>query len=264
MKRWAQHWPEYGIEAACLALFMVSATGFSTLLQHPASPVAEALRAWHAGALARRVPMGLAMGLTAIALIYSPLGARSGAHMNPSLTFTYYRLGKIAAGDAAGYIAAQFVGAMTGIVTATWLFRGLPADPSVNFAATVPGLSGNATAFVAEAIISCLMMATVLGVSNSSRLARYTGLCAGTLVALYIVVEAPLSGMSMNPARSLGSNLLAHATASLWIYFTAPPLGMLAAAEGYERVRGRHRVRCAKLNHPDSGRCIFCGTEVQA
>ena len=84
--------------------------------------------------------------------------------MNPSLTFTYYRLGKIGARDAAGYITAQFVGGVIGILTATWLFRGLPADPSVNYAATVPGLSGNATAFVAEAVISFLMMATVLGV----------------------------------------------------------------------------------------------------
>lgn len=258
-----RNWPEYGIEAACLALFMVSAAGFSTLLQHPASPVASALTAWHAGPLLRRVPMGLAMGLTAIGLIYSPLGARSGAHMNPSLTLTYYRLGKVAARDAAAYITAQFAGGVLGIVTATWLFHGLPADPSVNYAATVPGLSGDATAFVAEAVISFLMMAVVLGVSNAPRLARYTGLCAGALIALYIVVEAPLSGTSMNPARTLGSNLLAHATTSLWIYFTAPPLGMLLAAEGYARLCGPHRVRCAKLNHPGSGRCIFCGTETR-
>jgi aquaporin Z len=260
MKSMTPNWPEYAIEAACLALFMVSAAGFATLLQHPASPVSGVLTAWQAGPLLRRVPMGLAMGLTAIALIYSPLGARSGAHMNPSLTFTYYRLGKIAARDAAGYIAAQFAGGIAGIVAANWLFRGLPADPSVNYAATVPGFGGSATAFLAETVISFLMMAMVLGVSNTPRLARYTGICAGTLVALYIVIEAPVSGMSMNPARTLGSNVLAHATTSLWIYFTAPPLGMLLAAQAHERVRGG-QVRCAKLNHPVTGHCIFCGTE---
>jgi aquaporin Z len=243
MKPRFDHWREYAIEAACLALFMLSATGFSTLLQHPASPVSAALAAWPAGPAAHRVPMGLAMGLTAIALIYSPLGARSGAHMNPSL--------------------AQFAGGAIGIVAASLLLRGLPGDPSVNYAATVPGAGGAAAAFAAEAGISFLLMSVVLAVSNTPRLARYTGLFAGALVALYVVVEAPLSGMSMNPARTLGSNVLAHSTESLWIYFTAPPLGMLLAAETYARVRGRHRVSCAKLNHPATGRCIFC-TETQA
>jgi aquaporin Z len=164
----------------------------------------------------------------------------------------------------AGYIAAQFAGGTLGILVATWVFRGLPADPSVNYAATVPAFGGDVTAFLAEMCISFLMMATVLVVSNMPSVARYTGLCAGTLVALYIVFEAPLSGMSMNPARTLGSNVLAHATTSLWIYFTAPPLGMLLAAEGYQGLCGRHRIRCAKLNHHAAGRCIFCGMETPA
>src|SRR5262245_4661220 len=86
-----QHWREYAIEAACLSLFMVSAAGFATLLRHPASP----LSSWDAPAIVHRIPMGIAMGLTAIALIYSPLGQRSGAHMNPSVTLTYFRLGKV-------------------------------------------------------------------------------------------------------------------------------------------------------------------------
>jgi aquaporin Z len=260
MKPRLHNWPEYAIEGACLALFMVSATGFATLLQHPVSPVAGVLTAWRAGPLLRRIPMGLAMGLTAIGLIYSPLGARSGAHMNPSLTFTYYRLGKVRARDAAGYIGGQFAGGTLGILVATWLFHGLPADPSVNYAATVPGLAGSTTAFLAETLISFLMMAMVLSVSNTPALARYTGICAGVLVALYIIFEAPLSGMSMNPARTLGSNVLAHATTSLWIYFTAPPLGMLLAAEAYGRFCGR-RILCAKLNHTAAVRCIFCGME---
>jgi aquaporin Z len=257
------HWPEYAIEAGCLALFMLSAAGFSTLLQHPASPVAGALAAWPAGPAAHRVPMALAMGLTAIGLIYSPLGARSGAHMNPSLTLTFYRLGRISGRDATGYILGQFAGGAIGIVAASLLLHGLPGDPSVNYAATVPGAAGAAAAFAAEAGISFLMMSVVLVGSNTPSLARYTGLFAGALVAIYIVFEAPLSGMSMNPARTLGSNVLARSTESLWIYFTAPPLGMLLAAEAYARLRGLPRVACAKLNHPAAGRCIFC-TETQA
>jgi len=91
------------------------------------------------------------------------------------------------------------------------------------------------------------------------RLARFTGLVAAALVATFIVIEAPLSGMSMNPARSLASAVFAHSPA-LWIYFIAPPLGMLTAAEVYVLLAGRTRVRCAKLHHPPAATCIFaCG-----
>ena len=142
MKRLAAHWPEYAIEAACLALFMISAAGIATLLQHPSSPIAG----WTSEPLLGRVPMGVAMGLTNAALIYSPLGARSGAHMNPAVTLTFLRLKKIAAADAAGYVVAQFVGGLAGIAVVTWALAGLPGHPAVNYVATVPGPAGPAIA----------------------------------------------------------------------------------------------------------------------
>jgi aquaporin Z len=109
-------------------------------------------------------------------------------------------------------------------------------------------------------LISFLMMSVVLEMSNTPRVARFTGVGAGVLVAIYIIVEAPFSGMSMNPARTLGSNVLASTLSTLWIYFTAPPIGMLLAGEWFTRRHGRTRVRCAKLHHPPAVRCIFaCG-----
>jgi aquaporin Z len=250
------HWPEYLTEAACLGLFMLSAAGFATLLRHPASPLASAVGSLLWPAL-QRVPMGMAMGLTAAAIIYSPLGRRSGAHMNPAVTLTFLRLGKIDGRDAAAYVAAQFVGGGTGIVAATWLLRGLPAHPAINYVATAPGPAGHWVAFAAETAISFGMMLLVLSTSNVRRLARFTGAFAGLLIAAYIVLEDPLSGMSMNPARTLGPALLAHTGRSLWIYFVAPPLGMLLAAELFVRVAGIDRVRCAKLHHPSGVPCIF-------
>ena len=87
-----------------------------------------------------------------------------------------------------------------------------------------------------------------------------TGIFAGILVTTYVSLEAPLSGMSMNPARTLGSALSSRVWDSLWVYFTAPPIGMLAAAELYLRLRGKRGVVCAKLHHQNDKRCIFhCG-----
>ena len=255
-RRTTLHWPEYFIEAGAIGTFMVSAAVCAAVLYYPSSPVAAAVP----NELERRGLMGLAMGLTAVLIIYSPWGQRSGAHMNPAVTLTFFRLGKVARPDFLGYVAAQFAGGIIGIAAAAAALRGIVSDPSVNYVTTIPGPSGDGVAFLAEALISFVLMLTVLSVSSHQRLGRLTGLCAGLLVWTYITVEAPLSGMSMNPARTLGSALLARDFPGLWIYFTAPPLGMLLAAELFTRRVGVQRVLCAKLHHPATGPCIFgCG-----
>ena len=218
---------------------MVSAVTFAVLFQHPGSPLAiPSVAATPAGGLIdvwRRVPMGLAMGLTAAAIIYSPFGRRSGAHMNPAVTLAFLRLGRITTVDAFGYVTAQFAGGVGGVALAAALLRTLPAHPSVNYVATLPGAAGSGAAFLAEAAISALMMLVVLAMSSSPLTARWTGAAAAVLVAAFIVIEAPVSGMSMNPARTLGSAAFAG-TGHLWIYFTAPTLGMLASAECFARL----------------------------
>ncbi len=255
-----RHWPEYLMEAAGLGIFMISACVFATILEYPGSPVRQAIP----DPFFRRVLMGTAMGLTAIGIIFSPWGKQSGAHINPSITVTFFRLGKIAPWDAFFYVIAQFVGAIAGVLLMAAVIRTGVGHPSVNYVATVPGMSGAAIAFTAEFVISFILMSVVLIVSNTDKLARYTGLFAGVLVATYIIVEAPLSGMSMNPARSFGSAVPPQMWQFLWIYFTAPPLGMLLAAEMYLRIRGAHKVICAKLHHHNNKRCIFhCGYMMQ-
>jgi len=247
------HWPEYLIEACALGPFMVSAALCALLLYHPSSAIAAALpNEW-----LRRGLMGLATGTTAALIIYSPWGQRSGAHMNPAVTLTFFRLGKVSQRDLAGYVIAQFAGAIAGIAAMAAVSGTLVSHPSVHFVATLPGRFGYGAAFAGEAAISFGMMLMVLSVSNHPRLARLTGLGAGFLLWTYITLEQPLSGMSMNPARTFGSALAAQDFPGLWIYFTAPPLGMLTAAELFARRAGVHRVRCAKLHHPRSGPCIF-------
>lgn len=248
------HWPEYAIEAWCLATFMLSACAFGVLLFNPASPVAAL------NTLVRTILMGIAMGSTAVAIICSPWGKRSGAHFNPAVTLTFFRLGKINREDACFYVLFQTTGGIAGVLVASFFLGDLLADSSVNFVITVPGGYGVGVAFAAEVIISFLMMTMILFTSNSLRLSRYTPYFAGALVALFIAVESPISGMSMNPARTLASAIVAGNWTATWIYFLAPPVAMLTAAEFFIRTRGIKNVLCAKLNHRGRTRCIFnCG-----
>lgn len=246
-------WPEYFMEAANLGLFMVSACIFGTILEHPDSPVHRLID----DALMRRALMGGAMGLTAVAIICSPFGKRSGAHMNPAVTLTYWRLGRVLGRDATYYLLFQFIGGIAGVALGALLIGPPLSHSAVNYVATEPGPRGMWAAFAGELSISFLLMLALLFVSNVKRMAPWTPAAAGMLVAVYIVIEAPISGMSMNPARTLGSALVAGDWRGLWIYFTAPPLGMLLAAELYLMCRGAHRVYCAKLHHHNSQPCIF-------
>jgi aquaporin Z len=249
-----QHWREYLMEASGLGVFMLSACIFVTLIEHPGFPVMHAVD----DPYLRRLLIGIAMGSTAIAIIYSPWGKQSGAHLNPAVTLTFYRLGKIAQWDAVFYVLAQFCGAIAGVgFSALLLGRPVLSDPSVHYVATAPGDWGVWAAFIAELAISFGMMITVLTFSNRLALNRYTGLAAGALVALYVTFEAPLSGMSMNPARTFGSALAANDWTAMWLYFAAPLAGMFAAAEVYVRFRGASAVFCCKLHHDNDRPCIF-------
>lgn len=251
---------EYALDGAALGIFMLSAMFFATLLEHPASPARAALP----DPGLRRGLMGLAMGSTAVALIYSPWGKRSGAHLNPATTLAFWRLGKVPGADFLGYTIAQFAGGAAGAALAVALAGAWVSHPSVHFVATRPGMAGLAVAFAAELTITALLVSVILRVIARPRLEPYAGVFAGLLVATYIAFEAPLSGMSMNPARTFGSAVVAGDYTALWIYFTAPPLGALLAAEAWRlesarRAPGRPAPGCAKLRHDRAYPCVFCG-----
>jgi len=245
---------EYAIEALCLGIFMVMATLATAIFELPTSPIHQAI----GDPLFRRFLIGVAMGLTAIAIIYSPWGKRSGAHINPAVTLTFWRLKKIRTIDAIFYACAQCLGAIAGILVARILIGQAIADPTVNYIVTIPGSAGEFWAFLAEFILAMGLMTMVLQVSNRPHLSRFTGLFSGILVALYITIEAPISGMSINPARSLGSALPAQVWQGFWLYCVAPPLGMLLAAELYLRwgAKKSQAQICGKLCPNSSTPCI--------
>jgi len=241
-----QHWRLYLDEGAELAIFMISACCFTVWLFDPAYPAPHLLPD---NAL-RRLLMGVAMGVTAILIIHSPMGKRSGAHFNPAITMTYFRLRKIAAWDAIYYVIFQFLGGIFGVGVSAVLLGNSIAVPSVDYAITVPGTYGTAAAFFAELFMAALLMAVVLWFSNQPSLAIYTSYLVGILITFYILLFAPISGFSINPARTTASAMFAHVWTAVWLYFVAPILGMMTAAELHLRLSGEDKILCAKL-HPD-------------
>jgi len=232
---------------------MISACVFTVVLFDPSSGVPAALPS----PALRRLLMGISMGGTAVLIIHSSMGKRSGAHFNPAITLTYYRLGKIARGDAVFYVISQFIGGIFGVgLSALFLARAL-AGPDVLYAVTVPGTYGTGAAFAAEIFMAALLMAVVLWTSNRPALASRTSYFVGILITFYVFFFAPVSGFSINPARTTASAVFADVWTAAWVYFTAPVLGMLLSAEVYVRSQGRDRILCAKLHPDNSYECPF-------
>ena len=247
-----EHWKEYLIEAWGLGTFMVSAGIFATLIYSPAFPFSMII----ANDFLKGLLMGIAMGITAIAIIYSPWGKRSGAHINPAVTITFFRLKKITALDAFGYIVAQFIGGLLGVLIVALILGSSFTEYPINYVVTVPGQWGWIVALIAEFILSLILMLMVLFTSNNHQLSKYTGIFAGFLVASFITFEAPISGMSINPARTFASALPAQIWSAFWIYYFAPPLAMLVAAEIYLRYSDKSKTICCKLCPNNEQNCI--------
>jgi len=241
-----RNWPLYVFEAVELAIFMLSACAFTVFLFDPSYAALHLFP----NAIVRRIFMGVAMGITAILIIHSPMGKRSGAHFNPAITVAYFRLRKICKWDAMFYVLFQFIGGVLGVAVAALFFGSTLAQPRVEYAVTIPGKYGVSAAFFAELFMAALLMAVVLWMTNRPPLATYTSYSVGVLIAFYILFFAPVSGFSINPARTTGSAVFAGIWTAGWLYFAAPLLGMLVAAEIYLRIFGVDQILCAKL-HPD-------------
>jgi aquaporin Z len=240
-------WREGLMEAALLGAFMVAASLGAALLEHAGSPV----HAWLSQApVTRRVLMGLAMGLTAVGLIRSPWGRRSGAHFNPAVTLVAWRLGRMDGARAALYVACQHAGAVAGMALAALVLGGALDAPGVRHVLTQPGDAGVAGAFGGEVAISFVLMGGVLLLSARPALERHAPLLAGGLLAAFIAFESPFSGTSLNPARSLGSAWSAGDYRWLWLYYAAPVLGMQLAAGTFLLLRRRGALAALEASSP--------------
>ena len=242
--------PAYACELAGTALMLFIGVSAVSFMWGPGSPVPVVEN----GTL-RRLLTGLMFAAGGTAVVYSPLGQISGGHINPAMTLAFWRLGKVPAHDAAAYVIAQFLGALAGTYAAGLAWG--PLTTGIQYAATVPGAGYTpAGAFAAEAFITFLLAFTIFVCVNKPRLAAGTGLIAGALVATLVTIEGPVTGTSLNPARSLAPAVLSSTYTALWVYFLGPAAGALLAAAAYRGQWG-HQTVCAKLYHTEKFRCPF-------
>ncbi len=247
------HWREFLMEGAEIGGLMLSICFFGALLYSSKSP----LRYLALSPPANSALMGTAIALTTYMIIRSPFGRRSGAHFNPAITVSFLWLGRIRRWDAACYVAAQFVGGVMGVLIAQQLFGAQLSETSVRYLVTVPGSYGEGTAFLAELMLSALLMGVVLYAANHRLLNRLSPIFVSLLTIFYYTACPSISGFSVNPARTFSSALFAWIWQGIWIYFTAPCLGMLTAAGMYIAAIGGDRVYCAKVFHDVRSTCPF-------
>lgn len=183
------------------------------------------------------VGVSLAFGLVIMVMIYAT-GHLSGAHINPAVTIAFTLTRHFPARDAVAYIAAQILGAVVGALAllAVW------TDQPANLGTTLPSV-GAGSAFVFEALLTAVLMFVIVAVATDARaVGAGAAIAIGGTIALDALFGGPVTGASMNPARSLGPALVSGTFHDLWIYLLAPPIGAALGGLAYQLVRGEHPV----------------------
>jgi aquaporin NIP len=186
------------------------------------------------------VGIALTFGLIVMTMVYS-LGDISGAHLNPAVTLGFWLAGRFPVGRVAPYIAAQFGG---GIVASGFLFWMFPDHETLG--ATLPAISASGT-LVFELLLTLILMMTILSVTTGAKEEGVTAaLAVGGVVALEAMFAGPVTGASMNPARSLGPALVSGQLGDLWIYLVGPVVG---AALAFPLCRFSRDAKCCPGCH---------------
>ncbi len=174
------------------------------------------------GGTVSHVGIALTFGLIVLAMIYA-VGDVSGAHLNPAVTLGFFASRRFEGRWVVPYIASQCAGALIASLALRLMF---PTNATLG--ATLP--AGDAMqSFVLEAVLTFLLMFVILSVSTGSKeKGVLAGVAVGSVIALEALFAGPISGASMNPARSLAPALVSLRLESLWVYLTAPVLGACA------------------------------------
>jgi aquaporin Z len=241
------HWREWGAEFAGTGLLLFAVVTAKDWIVRAGPPFSEI---WIRVAL-----VGAVAGLMVIAVAVSPLGRRSGAHLNPVVTLGLAVQGTVGAADLAAYPVAQAAGGIAGVALAG-IWGPAVAGAAVHWAVIAPaGWLGQPAAAAIEAAATAAQLAVVFGCLASPRWLRASPVAAGVLLTAAIASLAPVSGAGFNPVRGLAPDVVADSYPALWIYFAGPVLGALVAA-GAVAVRGRP-ARTGKLVHDPAIPCYM-------
>ncbi|GHO47749.1 MIP/aquaporin family protein [Ktedonospora formicarum] len=248
------HWPEYGSELLGTAFLVFIALSVVTLTFGSCSPLATALPK----SSARRLIAGLILAASGPLVAISPLGKLSGAHLNPALSLAFWLQGKMHPHDLAGYLASQLLGAVLGAGVAVLVWGAWAA--SIQNGVTAPGMGYSIwSVMLIEMGLTCLLVLAIFLFLSNHRLMHWTPFMTWLLMAFIYWLAAPISGSSLNPARSFGPALVSWFWRDQWVYYLASPLGALLAVGFFRSLNlvGIHDVLTAKLFHAPRYRCIF-------
>ena len=240
------HWSAWGAEFGGTAALMF-AVATAKVAAIAAGPPYSDLRV-------RIAIIGAVAGLAVVAVALSPWGRRSGAHLNPAVTFGLWRLGIVGHADLAGYSLAQLAGGVAGIAAGrVWGDR--IAGTAVDWAVIAPGTSTGTTAAAAwEAVATAVQLAVVFAPLGSERYRDWTAPAAGALLAVAIIALASVSGAGFNPVRGLAPDIVAGQYPAWWVFVVGPLLGAVLAALAI-RVLRIARPLSGKLLHDPRFRC---------
>jgi aquaporin Z len=178
----------------------------------------------NSGGMVTHVGIAITFGLIVMAMIYA-IGEQSGAHINPAVTLAFWASGTFPKKEVTPYIIAQTIGALLASSTLYFLF---PTHETQG--ATIP-LNSNTQAFVLEVILSFILMFVIIKVSTGSKeTGTMAGIAIGGIVGLEAMFAGPITGASMNPARSIAPAVFSGDLQYLWLYIVAPIIGMLLAS----------------------------------
>ena len=239
------HWKEWGAELAGTAVLLFAVVTAKYWAVRAGPPFSDpAIRVTIVGTVA---------GLVVVGVAFSPLGRRSGAHLNPAVTIGLWLQKVTGRADLAGYCAAQIIGGIAG-VAAAGAWGPQVADATVHWAVIAPAARINeATAAAVEAGATFAQLVLVFGVLASRRYHQWAPVVAGVLLTIFIVTLAPVSGAGFNPVRGLAPDVLANVYPAIWIYFVGPLAGSAAAAAAV--IAWGRRPVTGKLRHDPAISC---------
>jgi aquaporin Z len=238
------HWVEWGCELAGTAILVAGGLSAVSLDFGPGSFVAASIpsHSW------RLLLTGVLFAGTASLVTVSPLGRRSGAHLNPAVTFAFWMRRHVHPSDLGGYVLSQCAGGLAGAAAVLGLWGA--RDARLGVTAPRPGLGDPAGAGV-EALMTGVLVLVLLWMVSAPRRARWTPLVLWLVIAVLVWQGAPWTGTSLNPARSLGPAVVDATYANLWVYLLGPLAGAAAAVVVFDLLPGVETLT-AKLYHDPS------------